>query len=130
MSQAQVWRWSLWSLYVLAWTTALLMPVPVHGHWTVTELEIDLRFLLAKTLHVSAYAVLAGLTGWLQAPLRLRFVLMFFVMGHATLTEVLQYSIECLGRSGELLDVGLDNVGILIGTLLTWKWWTALGGRV
>jgi hypothetical protein len=118
------WRWWLWLVYVLAWTSALLMPVPGDSHWDIADLEINLRYVFGKALHVSAYAVLAALTAWLRAPMRWRFFLMFFLMVHATLTEVLQYSIESLGRSGELFDVGLDHAGVAIGMLLTWRWWT------
>jgi hypothetical protein len=120
------WRWCLWLLYVVAWTTALLVPVPTQeAHWTIADLQVDVKFLFAKMVHISAYAVLAGLTGWVRAPMRLRFLLMFFVMAHASTTELLQYWLEFLGRSGELFDVGLDHCGIALGTLLTWKWWTA-----
>ncbi len=120
----QSWRWRLWWLYVAAWTAGLLLPMPEHGTWDLAEVEITRKFLFAKTLHVTAYAVMAGLTGWLRAPLRLRFFLMFFLMAHATLTEVLQYSLEFIGRSGALFDVGLDHVGIGLGMLASWRWWT------
>jgi VanZ family protein len=121
------WRWWLWLVYVLAWTGALLMPFP--GGSSIADLEFNLRFFIGKTLHVSAYAVLAALTAWLRAPMRWRFLLMFFLMVHATLTEVLQYTIESLGRSGELLDVALDHAGIAIGMLLTWRWWAETDKR-
>jgi hypothetical protein len=118
------WRWTLWMVYAVAWTFALLMPFPSEAHWSIADLEINRKFLFAKTLHVSAYAFFAVLTAWLHAPMRLRFFLMFFLMAHGTMTEVLQYSIEFIGRSGGLFDVGLDHCGIAIGTLLSWKWWT------
>jgi hypothetical protein len=121
------WRWGLWSLYAAAWTVALLVPMPEHGRWDLATVEINKKFLLAKALHVTAYAVMAGLTGWLRAPLRLRFFLMFFLMAHGTVTEVLQYSVDFIGRSGGLFDVGLDHIGIALGTLATWRWWAKEG---
>ena len=106
-------RWWCWSAYALAWTTALLVPVP-SGDWPPGPLDLDLRFGFAKLVHLSAYAVFAALTGWLRAPPRYRFVLMFVLMGHATLTEMLQYLLEFIGRYGSLSDVALDHVGIAI----------------
>jgi len=80
------------------------------------------RFLLAKALHITAYAVLAGLSGWLRVPCRFRWILLFVLMAHATATELLQLHVE--GRTGDLRDVGLDHLGIGLGLLLTWKWWS------
>jgi VanZ family protein len=116
------WRLQLWLLYVLAWTAALLMPIP--GSTQPTELEVTLRFAFGKTLHICAYALMAALTAWLRAPMRWRFVLMFFLMVHGTLTEMLQL-LKFINRGGELFDVALDNAGIAIGMLCTWKWWLA-----
>jgi VanZ family protein len=116
------WRWRLWILYVLAWTTALLVPVPDHGHWDIGDTEFDLKFAIGKGLHISAYVVMTALTAWLHAPMRIRFFLMFFLMVHATFTEMMQLTMD-VGRSGELFDVGLDHIGIAIGMFLTWSWW-------
>lgn len=117
-------RWCLWGAYVTAWTTALLVPVPPQTHIDVSDMHVDVNFLFAKTVHLSAYALFAALTAWLRAPMRLRFVLMFFLMVHATVTEVLQYELVSFGRTGSLFDVALDHVGIAVGSLLAWKWWT------
>jgi len=111
-------RWLVWLVYIACWTTALVMPVPSHGDWHV--INIDLKFLVAKTLHVSGYALLVGLTGWLRVPQRYRWLMMYLLMGHATLTEVIQ---DHVGRNGSLYDVALDQVGIALGLLLTWRWW-------
>jgi VanZ family protein len=117
------WRWQLWAVYGLAWTVALLTPVPISLH-SLDNPDIDLRFLISKGAHVSAYVFWAAFTGWLRAPVRFRFVLMFCLMAHATVTEVLQYATE-LGRTGALLDVAFDHTGIAIGTFATWNWWTS-----
>jgi VanZ family protein len=115
------WRWLIWGVYVAAWTTALLMPVP-HGQWKVEGVPIDFRYLVAKTIHVTAYALLAGLSGWLRVPVRYRVLLLFCIMAHGTLTELLQRLTQ--DRDGSLYDVGFDHLGIALGLLLTWKWWT------
>jgi VanZ family protein len=116
------WRWPIWLVYVLAWTAALLMPVPEMADANTHHLILDRRFLLAKVVHVGAYVVMAGLTAWLRAPVRYRFVLMFFLMAHATISEVLQ-DITDLGRTGALVDVAFDHFGIALGTFATWSWW-------
>jgi VanZ family protein len=114
-------RWLLWSAYAVCWTAALIVPIRDQHKWVVTEYQIDLKFLVAKTLHVGCYALFAALTGWIRAPLRVRWLLMFVLMGHATLTEMIQENVP--GRSGHLHDVAFDHLGIAIGILLTWKWW-------
>ena len=116
------WRWPIWAIYVLAWTVALLVPVPASAHAETQYLVIDRKFVFAKVVHVSAYAVLAGLTGWLRAPMRWRFLLMFFLMVHATVTEMLQ-DLTDLGRTGALVDVAFDHFGIALGMAATWHWW-------
>ena len=69
--------------------------------------------------------MLAILTGWLRAPVTQRFLLMFLLMAHATVTELIQEAtFEVAGRSGELHDVGFDHLGIALGVMLSWKWWT------
>jgi VanZ family protein len=110
-------------VYFTGWTAALVMPINSPGEWHVSGIHIDLKFLVAKTLHVSGYALLAGLAGWLRVPPRYRWVLMFVIMGHATMTEMIQEHVE--GRTGNLHDVAYDHVGIALGTLLTWRWWSA-----
>jgi hypothetical protein len=78
----------------------------------------------AKTLHVGAYAFLTVMAAWLRVPVRYRFLLIFFLMAHATVTEVLQQVlVEIVGRTGSLWDVALDQLGITLGLLLAWRWW-------
>jgi hypothetical protein len=119
-------RWLIWAVYVTLWTTALVIPVPPTGLPVDDFIELH-RFLIDKTVHVSAYVVLTALTGWLTVPARYRLLLLFFVMAHGTATELTQWGLTTLGiseRTGMLYDVGFDNVGVLIGLLLSWKWWT------
>ena len=48
---------------------------------------------------------------------------LFVEQGLAPLTELLQFSIKAIGRSGDLLDVAVDHAGIALGMLATWRWW-------
>src|SRR5579871_3063410 len=122
LSMAGKTRWALWCVFVAVWTGLLLMPAgPVLGLLTRWEFIEAHKYLLAKSLHVAAYAVMTILTGSLQFPARIRWLPIFFLMAHATLTEILQLRIE--GRTGTLYDVGYDEFGIALGIALSWKWW-------
>src|SRR5579863_7993348 len=105
-------RWSIWSVYVLLWTTALLTPARAINDLPGVDLFQPFRYVAAKSLHVAAYAVMTILCAWLHVPARWRWLLVFFVMAHATLTEHIQLYVP--GRTGELHDVGFDNIGIAI----------------
>jgi hypothetical protein len=117
------WRWTIWGVYLFAWTAALIMPVPGGDGWEIEALRINLKLLLGKGLHVLAYAALAMLTGRLAVRVRYRLLLMYFLMAHTVLTEILQMTVSY--RSGTLWDALLDQVGIALGVLLSWPWWTA-----
>lgn len=120
-------RWLIWSVFLVVWTVGLLYPSPPSLH-DLDEMISPFRYAVAKTVHVTAYAVLAILTGWLRVAPRYRWLMMFVIMAHATATEMGQWvSNEVLHismRSGELYDVAYDNGGILLGLLASWKWWT------
>jgi len=115
------WRWTIWIVLVALWTTALTRPLPdfteIAGEGIMAH-----RYVLAKTLHVAGYAMLAVLSGWLRAPMRWRIALMFFLMVHGTITEHIQLHVE--GRTGTLEDVGFDHLGIFLGYVASWKWWS------
>jgi hypothetical protein len=114
------WRWLLWSGYVVAWTTALLVPSPIDAA-AHPALQTEIR-VFAKSVHVSAYAVLAILTGWLGVRGPVRWFLLAFLFAHTLGTEWLQHLMQ-LGRTASWGDVGLDHVGIALGLALSWKWW-------
>jgi hypothetical protein len=122
------WRCLIWTVYVTAWTVALLYPVlPTTGLEGIDEVISLHRYLIAKSVHVSAYAVLTILTAWLHAPSRYRWLFVFFLMAHGTATEMGQWIMRELVwsmRIGHLHDVAYDNLGVLIGLLVSWKWWT------
>src|SRR5579862_2713332 len=119
------WRWWIWGAFVAAWTVALLVSIPPSGVWDIDTFKVKPRFFFAKGLHISAYAFLAALSAWLRVPIRYRFVLIFFLMAHASTTELLQWLMEDIaGRGGSLMDVALDNIGIALGSWWAWRWWT------
>jgi VanZ family protein len=116
------WRWHIWILYSVVWTVALLAPEPEIMDGDSHSITLDRKFVVAKAAHVGAYCAWTVLTAWLRAPLRYRFLLVFVLMAHATVTEVLQYATE-LGRIGALLDVAFDHLGVALGLIATWPWW-------
>lgn len=114
--------WLIWALYTLLWTTALVLPKSAMEVEGLDELISGYRLYIAKTVHVGAYAVWAVLTALLPVSVRYRWLLVFFLMGHATATELIQEHVP--GRSGHLHDVALDQLGITLGLLAGWRWWT------
>jgi VanZ family protein len=118
-------RWLVWLTFVVLWTTALLVPIPAHP-LTLAGADPNLRFDVAKTIHVLAYALFTMLTGWLGVRARLRWLLLFVVMAHAPATELLQQLMASYtGRTGALADVGFDHLGVALGLVVSWKWWSA-----
>jgi VanZ family protein len=119
------WRWLFWAVFVIVWTAALLTTEPVHVAQAV--LAPPVIFPTAKLLHVSAYALLAVLSGWLFLPVRWRWILLLFMCFHAFGTEFFQQFVPERGPS--LRDVGIDHVGIAIGLTISCKWWFRLENR-
>jgi VanZ family protein len=121
-------RWAVWIAFLVLWSTALLVPDPVGFLLRIKPDSLELTdlatFLMAKTLHVTAYAVAAILTGWLRAPGSWRWLLLAFWFLHAGATELGQRFVP--GRTGSLRDVALDHLGLLIGLALSWRWWRAV----
>ncbi|MCI0643130.1 MAG: VanZ family protein [Gemmataceae bacterium] len=113
-------RWLIWSFYVALWTVALLLPPEVPEAIVNHEIIRDRKFLIGKTVHIVAFAVMTILTGWLRSPPRWRLLLLAFLLVHPTVTELLQLEV---GRTGLLTDVALDQVGVALGLALSWKWW-------
>ncbi len=112
-------RWALWALFLSLWSLGLLVPNPAG--FTDGWLSREARFLLAKGLHVVAYALLAVLSGWLRVPVRYRWLLLVFMAAHALGTEFGQRFV--VTRSGSWRDVLLDLLGVALGVVLTWRWW-------
>lgn len=116
-------RWLLWFLFVFLWTTALVVPVPGDTILDFQHIRINVKFVLAKTLHVLAYAGMTILSGRLLIAPRFRWAMMYFLMFHAGLTEIIQERL--VYRSGLLMDVMFDSVGVALGVLVSWRHWTA-----
>jgi VanZ family protein len=112
-------RWMVWIAYVAVWTVALLTPNPVAIAHAV--LPHEAVFTTAKTLHICAYAMGVVLSGWLQVTSRFRWALLVFISVHAMGTEFLQQYVPT--RTGSVRDVILDHIGIILGLILSWKWW-------
>jgi VanZ family protein len=115
-------RW-LCAFYALSWSIALIVPVPIKPRdpsW------VEPLWTFSKSLHVAAYAVFAGLCAWMLLPCRYRWLLIVLLLGHAMLTEYVQYlTHDFFGRTGQWSDVGLDAIGIVLGVSVMWKWWWA-----
>jgi VanZ family protein len=112
-------RGLVWLIYTVAWTVALLTPQPVDI--ADAALNPENAFYASKALHVSAYALLAILSGWLNAPLPWRWLLLAFMSTHALGTEFFQRFVA--NRYPSWTDVGWDHIGIVWGLILSWRWW-------
>ncbi|MCI0683653.1 MAG: VanZ family protein [Gemmataceae bacterium] len=121
-------RWLVWLLFFAAWTVALTAPVPSAEELPLGELLVTRRVLVAKAVHIAAYALFAILTGWLRVASRWRPLLMFFLMLHAVATEFVQLHLSY--RTGTLGDVLFDCLGIAVGCGLSWPWWLREDSRL
>jgi VanZ family protein len=112
-----------WIAFTVLWTIALTAPIgKIEAFRSNSVLEGDLRIVVAKTLHALAYASWTILTASLLPSFGGRIALLFFLMTHAVGTEYVQ--LRWAGRDGCLRDVLIDHAGILLGLILSWKWWT------
>ncbi len=113
-------RGLIWFVYTAIWTTSLLTPHPVYLADAVLPKEHAVYAF--KTLHVAGYAVLTILTGLLKVPLSWRWLLVCFLSLHALGTEFFQTFVP--ERYPSWTDVGWDHIGIVLGLILSWGWWT------
>ena len=82
--------------------------------------------ILSKGADLSIYAVWAFVTGWLRPRLKARIFLLIFLMAHAVGTEWCQWlTRETMGRHGSLRDAALDQIGIVVGVIAGYRYWTA-----
>jgi VanZ family protein len=114
------WRWLISLVYLVLWTTALLVPITQEMGEAVST-EPDNRVYFTKPLHVTAYMVLCLLGAWLRPRGRWRWVLLAFLSCHAMGTEYFQQFVPT--RTASWRDVGLDHIGILLGVAFSWKMW-------
>jgi len=104
----------LFAVALIAWTVALLSPVPHDSARSVLGSDWGV-FLFGKTLHVGTYAVLTVLGGTAAAFGRRWWWVLPGLVAHGALTEYLQ---GFVGRGSRIEDVGLDSLGIAIGGLV------------
>lgn len=117
-------RWLIWISVVIVWTVALEVPISDPGAVPAREFILTNKYVFGKSLHVVAYGLVAVLSAWVPLPGRYRWLMMFFLMGHAWATEMLQMALEpWCHRGGSLADVGYDILGIVLGVAATWKSW-------
>jgi hypothetical protein len=111
--------WSIWLLFGLLWSLALLTPYPV----LLAEALMPVRFLPFSfgLLHVCAYAILAALCGCVGLSSPGRWLLLGFLSAHAFGTEFLQRFVPL--RTSSWADVGLNHLGIILGLTLTRGCW-------
>jgi VanZ family protein len=119
----QVLPWLAWLTILALWTVALLTPHPEQA--TGVALSREASFVVAKSLHLAAYAGLTALLFWLPGPAAWHWLLLATLSLHGAVTEYLQQFIE--GRTGSLRDVALDHLGIALGFAVGWAcgrhWW-------
>ena len=116
-------RWHLWIAFTLLWTVALVVPIQAPVFSEDPDTQSWIRFVIAKTLHASAYAAWTILAGSLHTSFAGRISLLFFLMAHAVGTEIVQ-NLPWVNRGGCLRDSAIDQTGILLGLILSWSWWT------
>lgn len=112
--------WMGWLLFLLVWTALLLRPEPaqipnsvVPSYW---------RYPIAKTVHVTAYAILFAWGRYLArtSPNGSRGIIswwpLLILSLHGFLTEYLQTMVRL--RTGSIADVAWDHLGIFLGFLV------------
>jgi hypothetical protein len=104
--------------FLIAWTIALLVRVPHESAERVLGNKDNL-FLFAKSVHICAYAYLTVLGGTVAMFGRRWWWVLPGLVLHGGLTEFLQ---NFTGRTGRIEDVGLDSIGIALGTLAILGW--------
>ncbi len=107
-----------WWLIVGVWTAGLLTSSPAQIGKEMIPLGTYLP--ISKLVHVAAYAFLAFCLPWI-ASRRWRWLLLAFLSLHAAGTEYLQQFVP--GRTGQISDVVIDHIGLLLALALTWKHW-------
>lgn len=111
----------IWIFLLLAWTTALVLPVPEKIPQTIEDVAPGRKFLVMKTAHLLGYLVLTVFAGRLRPPRNVRLILLAGLLAHGTLTELAQQQLA--HRSGQLFDAAVDHLGVALGLALSWKWW-------
>lgn len=114
-------RWKVLAVAALglAWTVALLIPIP-HRTASAVLGGDDAKFWFAKGLHMGAYAFLAFSVGTFRLTRRERILVLVCLFAHGASTEFFQQFVE---RGASLRDVMIDSTGIVLGVAAGWHWW-------
>lgn len=104
-------------LALALWTWKLLESHPVPDA-VAAGLGSEVKFSLAKSLHLGGYAFLAVLGGSISG--RWRGAIFAVLMLHGIATEIGQTFVP--NRSGTILDVLIDWCGIGLGAWLLQRW--------
>lgn len=115
-------RWAIWWVLLALWTIGLLLPFTADVPWRLESMDLSVRKIVSKSLHFSAYTILVLLAAWAGLSPRWRWLLVFFIMFHTGATEWIQAN-YIPGRGGSLSDVLLDQCGIALGFILSWRAW-------
>jgi VanZ family protein len=114
------WLWAAWGACLAVWTVALTTTFPVHIHQAILPTD-PMGIPVAKVLHVSAYAFLAGFAALLRPAGAWRWLLLLLLLEHGVATEFIQRFVP--ERGPDVLDVVIDHLGVALGVALTWPWW-------
>jgi VanZ family protein len=110
--------WWLFLVSVVAWTIALVMPIP--GKSSEVLGGDRNKFLFAKILHALAYTYLTVLAGMIHRTPRQGWLLLAGLSAHAFLTEFLQLFVN---RGASWRDVGIDHIGVALGLIISHRLW-------
>jgi len=120
MRRGNIWRRViiplLWVGLIIAWTWALLIPIPGEVVKRVGGPTGSL--IISKTLHGGVYATLGFITLSLPLPRKWRLALFGLIIAHGGATEYLQQFVP--GRHSSWWDVALDTAGVLSGAGIYW----------
>jgi VanZ family protein len=105
---------ALFLLVLGLWSWKLLEPSPVPER-VAGEIPTDAKFILAKTAHAGAYALLTVLAAWLPIRRSYFWVVVATLAAHGIATEVGQWYVP--NRHGSARDVLIDWGGIGLGLL-------------
>jgi VanZ family protein len=106
-------------IFLGLWTWKLLEPRPVPEE-IEEQIPVDLKFVLAKSLHAGAYAFLTILAAFLPVRRPYFWVAVATLALHGVGTEIGQTFVP--NREGCVRDVIIDWAGISMGLLGLWGW--------
>jgi len=107
----------LWVVGLIGFTCLLCAPGDWLPEW-IGGSGLSGTMGWGKLGHIAGYATLAGLTCALPISARLWLGALALLSVHGFLTEFIQTFVP--KRTGQLSDVGLDHLGVLLGLGVAW----------